>query len=42
MWSPVVTGLVAAVVAATLEVYTAAKHTLLPTPSRPHYTFNLR
>jgi dynein heavy chain, axonemal len=41
-WSPVVTGLTAAVVAATLEVYSATKHTLLPTPSRPHYTFNLR
>lgn len=29
-------------VSATLEVYGKVEREMLPTPSRPHYTFNLR
>ncbi|MCO5581018.1 hypothetical protein L7F22_034894 [Adiantum nelumboides] len=37
-----VTVLVPRVIAATLDVYNEAKNHLLPTPSKSHYTFNLR
>ncbi|KAI5062354.1 hypothetical protein GOP47_0022893 [Adiantum capillus-veneris] len=37
-----VTILVPRVIAATLDVYNEAKSHLLPTPSKSHYTFNLR
>lgn len=30
------------IVSATLEVYGKVVREMLPTPSRPHYTFNLR
>jgi len=35
-------GLASAAVAGTIEMYTRCGDELLPTPTRPHYTFNLR
>lgn len=37
-----VAGLSDNLVSATLEVYGKVAREMLPTPSRPHYTFNLR
>lgn len=37
-----VTAATSAVVDSTIEVYNQIREQLLPTPSKPHYTFNLR
>jgi dynein heavy chain len=37
-----ITKLARPLVAATLDVYEAAQRELLPTPTKSHYTFNLR
>ncbi|CAM9781524.1 unnamed protein product [Ectocarpus sp. 12 AP-2014] len=41
-FSTTVANLIDGLVSATLEVYGKVEREMLPTPSRPHYTFNLR
>jgi len=41
-FAPAITAMVPNIVKATLGIYTACLEGLLPTPSKSHYTFNLR
>ena len=41
-YQPTISKLSKPLVAATLEVYESAQRELLPTPTKSHYTFNLR
>jgi dynein heavy chain len=41
-FSTEIKGCLNGVIAATLDIYNEAKNKLLPTPTKSHYTFNLR